>query len=945
VPVSASNRTGESDWQVINKIDARFRFSMLTAPAGTMVSINGGAPIAPQWDGTTAYVETAALDQVKFLIPWSTLDGGKYTYVTRIDPVGEVPTYGTGSNYGGQSDPGALLDCSTTTLNVYPGTKEGTVLPNNNCMSTTVSKFVGDGSFVKKILGLGTFTLGDGTVINDARRASPGRDIEYTVSLTMGDSSGTRSPAVCDVWDPKQQRLTKAASDWTVAMTGSKTSTVFSAALPTAQVYYTTKDLRPAGAPNASTDVPNCGNPSDTSTWSTTPPADITTVSGIMVVVPGSAPLAAGSVDIRLPFATGLASNFSTLVTPNVRDYMGYTPNTTTDLTNWGGYSAALTVLKASLWPEVSYEVNTALPIGQVTYTTQLRLNRSIYGAAPADATYFARVYLDNCMLNPQIDTAQFPDLISWKYVDNGQDPTKCGTSSNSYYLLEFPVNNRGWTSGINITWTTPENSAPGDEYVMYVDHVVGKGGDQYAPASFDRKYTKTYTVAPSSVIGASKTTQNPSVRVDTQFSDTVGWFNYSDQSVGRTQFIDVLPYNGDANGSKFSGTAPLSKIEYVGKQAQASTYEYTKAAPDTVNSDPAAASNTDGTTIWCAALSGGDCPSSLAEVTALRFTTPNFDKGMNQYYRLTFAPTGNQQDDVYINALSKGRSADLLQAVPAPAPVKTVVWDTVISGHVYEDQDRDATKDDGEPLIPSYQVDLLDKDGEVVATTTTNADGYYEFRRLVPGDYQTRITLVDPYSDITQSWTNQDAASGQSGTITLGERGVVKNVDFGLAATVTITLNKVADQCADGDVCPLTGAAFDLYRNTAAEGEDPVWERVGAFTPNADDTSVFTYADLRPGTYAAKETQAPEGHNLLAQDIVFTINGDGVTLADGTTAATVIGEDNLTIQVSDTEKVLALPLTGGQGQNMAMWLTVAGLLGAFGLILLARRKATERRA
>ena len=293
----------------------------------------------------------------------------------------------------------------------------------------------------------------------------------------------------------------------------------------------------------------------------------------------------------------------------------------------------------------------------------------------------------------------------------------------------------------------------------------------------------------------------------------------------------------------------------------------------------------------------------------------------------------------------SKGRSADLLQAVPAPAPVKTVVWDTVISGHVYEDQDRDATKDDGEPLIPSYQVDLLDKDGEVVATTTTNADGYYEFRRLVPGDYQTRITLVDPYSDITQSWTNQDAASGQSGTITLGERGVVKNVDFGLAATVTITLNKVADQCADGDVCPLTGAAFDLYRNTAAEGEDPVWERVGAFTPNADDTSVFTYADLRPGTYAAKETQAPEGHNLLAQDIVFTINGDGVTLADGTTAATVIGEDNLTIQVSDTEKVLALPLTGGQGQNMAMWLTVAGLLGAFGLILLARRKATERRA
>ena len=58
------------------------------------------------------------------------------------------------------------------------------------------------------------------------------------------------------------------------------------------------------------------------------------------------------------------------------------------------------------------------------------------------------------------------------------------------------------------------------------------------------------------------------------------------------------------------------------------------------------------------------------------------------------------------------------------------------ISGHVWVDPDGDCIHEEGDPPIEGVQIDLLDEDGNVLATTYTDADGYYIFDDLNPGNY-----------------------------------------------------------------------------------------------------------------------------------------------------------------------------------------------------------------
>ncbi|MFM8573003.1 MAG: collagen binding domain-containing protein, partial [Pirellula sp.] len=58
------------------------------------------------------------------------------------------------------------------------------------------------------------------------------------------------------------------------------------------------------------------------------------------------------------------------------------------------------------------------------------------------------------------------------------------------------------------------------------------------------------------------------------------------------------------------------------------------------------------------------------------------------------------------------------------------------ISGKVYEDIDQNGAWNSGDSRISGVQIDLLDRDGKLLATTTTQADGSYRFEGLAPGSY-----------------------------------------------------------------------------------------------------------------------------------------------------------------------------------------------------------------
>ncbi len=70
------------------------------------------------------------------------------------------------------------------------------------------------------------------------------------------------------------------------------------------------------------------------------------------------------------------------------------------------------------------------------------------------------------------------------------------------------------------------------------------------------------------------------------------------------------------------------------------------------------------------------------------------------------------------------------------------------IAGYVFRDDDGDCHRDPGEPGIANVKIELLDQDGNVVATTFTDSDGQFKFENVAPGVYSLRETQPDGYYD-----------------------------------------------------------------------------------------------------------------------------------------------------------------------------------------------------
>ena len=94
------------------------------------------------------------------------------------------------------------------------------------------------------------------------------------------------------------------------------------------------------------------------------------------------------------------------------------------------------------------------------------------------------------------------------------------------------------------------------------------------------------------------------------------------------------------------------------------------------------------------------------------------------------------------------------------------------ISSSIWSDLDGDGERDEGESGIAGVTVTLTDEEGNVVATTTTDANGNYRFTGLPPGTYIVTFTPPPGYTPSTD----------ESYTITLDPGEAVTNVsNFGL--------------------------------------------------------------------------------------------------------------------------------------------------------------------
>ncbi|MGL5859008.1 MAG: SdrD B-like domain-containing protein, partial [Angustibacter sp.] len=181
--------------------------------------------------------------------------------------------------------------------------------------------------------------------------------------------------------------------------------------------------------------------------------------------------------------------------------------------------------------------------------------------------------------------------------------------------------------------------------------------------------------------------------------------------------------------------------------------------------------------------------------------------------------------------------------------------------GLAWIDADADGVRDPSETRrVAGVTVSLLDATGAVVATTTTDSAGAYQFTGLEPGTYSVRFAmpsgLVLTGANVGPDDTvDSDAApdTGQTSTFTLVPGPNDPDVDAGAIPASEIGGNVYVDANRNGTQDP--GEAAIAGVTITLTGTDRFGNPIRRTTTTAADGS-YRFTDLPPGTYEIRQTQ-----------------------------------------------------------------------------------------
>lgn len=202
------------------------------------------------------------------------------------------------------------------------------------------------------------------------------------------------------------------------------------------------------------------------------------------------------------------------------------------------------------------------------------------------------------------------------------------------------------------------------------------------------------------------------------------------------------------------------------------------------------------------------------------------------------------------------------------------------LSGMVHADRNGDCVPDPDEPRLSGVTIQLLDAQGQVIAVTTTDAQGQYHFDNLAPGTYGIRELQPTGYLNGeahpgsvggaitgTDTITSIQLSSGSNGT----------GYDFCELEPASISGMVIADLNGDSAVGPgeqpLAGVEVQLL--------DAAGNVLAVTHTNAQGE--YRFDALRPGVYQVRELQpagyfdgpehiGSEGGTLLANDLIANI-------------------------------------------------------------------------
>ena len=205
------------------------------------------------------------------------------------------------------------------------------------------------------------------------------------------------------------------------------------------------------------------------------------------------------------------------------------------------------------------------------------------------------------------------------------------------------------------------------------------------------------------------------------------------------------------------------------------------------------------------------------------------------------------------------------------------------IKGTVYRDADRSESLEDGEKLYQGVTVDLLDTDGNVVATTTTDAKGAYAFTNLEEGTYKVRVHKEGPIADLVQTEDPDGTKDNTSGDITLELNDPIKeNVNFGYISNNSISGTVYRD---DNRSNSLNGGEAG-YPEQTVQLLDKDGQVIA--TTKTDANGNYSFDNLPDGTYSVKVVK-----DGALTDLEQTEDPDGTK--DSASEPIVLNEDNPT--------------------------------------------------
>ena len=170
------------------------------------------------------------------------------------------------------------------------------------------------------------------------------------------------------------------------------------------------------------------------------------------------------------------------------------------------------------------------------------------------------------------------------------------------------------------------------------------------------------------------------------------------------------------------------------------------------------------------------------------------------------------------------------------------------LSGTVYRDDSRNGDQDGTEPGYSGVTVQLLDKDGQVIATTTTDANGNYSFSKLPDGTYSVKVVKDGELADTEQTEDPDATKDNASEPVTLGEDNPSKDhIDFGYVPDYSIH----GLVYRDGDRNETHGAGEKGYANQTVELRDKDGKVVATTTTDAN--GAYSFSKLPAGDYTVK--------------------------------------------------------------------------------------------